>query len=138
MERFRNANPLWAAAGCVCLLVLLAPGAVLADAEHTVSVKLEFTGAQCNDTTINMAATSCDGDEIADEFESELDDAGSPIALCMWVPIHQEWQCGFVEPSGCDQVDIEVSVELGTDCGDTDARIAISGATENFWAWDFD
>ncbi|MCP4654170.1 MAG: hypothetical protein GY856_02000 [bacterium] len=138
MEKLRIANPLLAAFGLVCLLVFVAPGSALADDEHVVTVKLEFTGASCSDTTVAMTAASCDGDDIADKFESELDDMGSPFAICTWVPTPQEWQCAFVEPSGCDQVDIEVSVELGTDCNTDKASIEINGATYNYWAWDFE
>lgn len=137
MKKLRIANPLLAAVCLVCLLGLV-PGSALADDEHVVTVKLEFTGATCNDTTVAMTAASCDGDEIADKFRTELYAMGSPFVICTYVPAPDEWQCAFVEPSGCDQVDIEVSVELGTECDTDRASIWIAGATYNEWAWDFE
>lgn len=141
MERLRNANPLLAAAGLVCLLVLVAPGAALADDEHEVTVKMEFVDAPaCNDATIVIAAASCDGNEIAAELMSEMSARGLLIATCGYASGDDEWQCAYLEPDGCDQVDIEVAVELGTDCPTDEARIRYGGPWGGVWefAYDFD
>ncbi len=137
MKNFRIAHPLLAAVCLVCLLGLV-PGSALADDEHVVTVKLTFTGASCSDTTVAMTAASCDGDDIADEFRTELYLMGSAFVICTYVPTPDEWQCAFVEPSGCDQVDIEVSAEVGTECATDRVTIRAPGATANEWAWDFE
>lgn len=137
MKKLRIANPLLAAVCLVCLLGLV-PESVLADDEHVVTVKLEFTGATCNDTTVVMTAASCDGDEIADKFESELYAMGSSFVLCNYVPPSDDWLCVFDEPSGCDQVDIEVSAEVGTECATYRVTIGNVAATTNEWSWDFE
>jgi len=123
-----------------CLLSLLVlPGAVQADPEHVVSVKIEFVDDPgCADTTISISAASCDPAEIASELESKLVDLGFGFALCLFTPLYDEWECAWIEPTGCDQEDIEVSTLVGTGCTTNSVRVSYSASSGGVGQFEFD
>ena len=128
MQRFTTT--LLATAIC-CLLLVAFAGPAAAASQHTVTLEWVFDGASCSLGTVVVSASSCDGDDIADELESEMSSAGLSTAFCGY-SVNQQWECLASFPSSCTMTDTTLSVKPGFNCSYANVRGENNGPTGNY------
>lgn len=137
MEKAKIPNVLLAVVSLVCLLALGVPGPAQAAPEHQVTIKLEFTDApSCADKVMVFTASSCDGDDISDGLDALMKAEGL-TSFCAYSPLNDDWECAFWEPSGCDLVDMDVSILVGMTCPDRKGSIQWDGPIGDAWVYIF-
>jgi hypothetical protein len=110
----RNAVPFLASLAC-CLLLLAFAAPATAASQHTVTVEWVFTGANCPLSTVVVSASSCDGEDIADELVDEMLSGGFSGAFCGY-SVNEQWECLASFSSYCTMVDTTLSVKPGLNC----------------------
>ena len=132
----RNAVPFLASLACCLLMVAFAAPATAAS-QHTVTLEWVFTGTNCTLSTVVVSASSCDGDDIADELVSEMGSAGLSNAFCGF-SVNDQWECLATFPSSCTMADTTLSVKPGFNCTYDYAKGQNNGPDGTFLTFMFD